>query len=77
MERLKERFPHTLKLTFTAGHHRGDESYGTRVIGRSDHDITLGLVEHVTNIPATAQEQDLLREGLESVRIQAAAREAH
>ncbi|MFB7609860.1 exonuclease SbcCD subunit D [Streptomyces gardneri] len=77
MERLKERFPHTLKLSFTAGHHTSDESYGTRVNGRSDHDITLGFVEHVTNIPATAQEQDLLREGLESVRIQAAVREAH
>ncbi|WP_369141825.1 exonuclease SbcCD subunit D [Streptomyces sp. R44] len=77
MERLKERFPHTLKLSFTAGHHTSDESYGTRVNGRSDHDIALGFVEHVTNVPATAAEQDLLREGLESVRIQAAAREAH
>ncbi|MCX5233467.1 exonuclease SbcCD subunit D [Streptomyces sp. NBC_00233] len=77
MERLKERFPHTLRLSFTAEHHTSDESYGTRVNDRSDHDITLGFVEHVTNIPATAQEQDLLREGLESVRIQAAVREAH
>ncbi|MET8506882.1 exonuclease SbcCD subunit D [Streptomyces sp. NPDC004787] len=78
MERLKERFPHTLRLSFTAGHlHTRDESYGTRVNGHSDHDIALGFVEHVTNIPATAQEQDLLREGLENVRIQAAAREAH
>ncbi|MFC7924378.1 exonuclease SbcCD subunit D [Streptomyces cinereoruber] len=76
MERLKERFPHTLKLSFTAGHHTSDESYGTRVNGRSDHDITLGFVEHVTNVPATAPERDLLSEGLESVRVQAAAREA-
>ncbi|MFD5108750.1 exonuclease SbcCD subunit D [Streptomyces cinereoruber] len=76
MERLKERFPHTLKLSFTAGHHTSDESYGTRVNGRSDHDITLGFVEHVTNVPATAPEGDLLSEGLESVRVQAAVREA-
>ncbi|WP_406054192.1 exonuclease SbcCD subunit D [Streptomyces sp. NBC_01077] len=77
MERLKERFPHTLRLSFTAEHHTSDESYSARVNGRSDHDITLGFVHHVTNIPATLQEQDLLREGLENVRIQAAAREAH
>ncbi|MFD6916796.1 exonuclease SbcCD subunit D [Streptomyces virginiae] len=77
MERLKERFPHTLRLSFTAEHHTSDESYGTRVNGRNDHDITLGFLEHVTNLPATSQEQDLLREGLESVRIQAAVREAH
>ncbi|KOX35615.1 MULTISPECIES: exonuclease SbcCD subunit D [unclassified Streptomyces] len=77
MERLKERFPHTLRLSFTAEHHTSDESYATRVNGRSDHDIALGFLHHVTNVPATAQEQDLLREGLESVRVQAAAREAH
>ncbi|MFD4318942.1 exonuclease SbcCD subunit D [Streptomyces sp. NPDC058548] len=77
MERLKERFPHTLRLSFTAEHHTSDECYGTRVNGHSDHDIALGFIHHVTNVPATSQEQDLLREGLESVRIQAAAREAH
>ncbi|MEU6214178.1 exonuclease SbcCD subunit D [Streptomyces sp. NPDC047023] len=77
MERLRRRFPHTLRLSFTEDHDSGDASYRTRVNGRGDHDITVGFLHHVTGIPATAEEQDLLREGLEHVRTEAAAREAN
>ncbi|MGW0649414.1 exonuclease SbcCD subunit D [Streptomyces umbrinus] len=76
MERLQQRFPHALKLSFSHERHTGSESYRSRVQGRTDHEIGLGFLHHVTGIPATRAEQDLLHEGLESVRTQAAAREA-
>ncbi|MDF2434965.1 MAG: repair protein SbcD/Mre11, partial [Mucilaginibacter sp.] len=77
MERLRERFPHTLKLSFSRERHTDGESYRARVHGRSDHEITVGFLHHVTGVPATGSEQDLLLEGLECVRTEAAAREAH
>jgi exonuclease SbcD len=77
MERLQQRFPHALKLSFPDAQHTKDESYRARVNGRTDHEITLGFLHHVTGVPATAPEQDLMQEGLESVRTEAAAREAH
>jgi exonuclease SbcD len=77
MERLRQRFPHTLKLSFSQERHTEGESYRARVHGRTDHEITLGFLHHVTGIPATRSEQDLLQEGLERVRTEAAAREAN
>ncbi|MET8405173.1 exonuclease SbcCD subunit D [Streptomyces sp900116325] len=76
MERLQQRFPHALKLSFSHQQATSEESYRSRVNGRSDHQITLGFLDHVTGVPATAPEQNLLQEGLESVRTAAAAREA-
>ncbi|MFE9413881.1 exonuclease SbcCD subunit D [Streptomyces sp. NPDC006704] len=76
MERLRQRFPHALKLSFSQQQRPEEESYRSRVNSRSDHEITLGFLDHVTGIPATASEQNLLQEGLESVRTAAAAREA-
>ena len=75
MERLRQRFPHTLKLSYQEHHTGQGESYRARVHGRTDHEITLGFLNHVTGIPATRSEQDFLQEGLESVRTAAAARE--
>jgi len=77
MERLRQRFPHTLKLSFSHERHTEGESYRARVHGRSDHEIAVGFLHHVTGLPATGAEQDLLREGLERVRTEAAAREVH
>ncbi|MFF1475055.1 exonuclease SbcCD subunit D [Streptomyces mirabilis] len=76
MERLNERFRHVLKLSFAQQHQPDADSYRSRVQGRTDHEITLGFLHHVTGIPATRAEQDLLQEGLEKVRTEAAAREA-
>ncbi|MFH9613807.1 exonuclease SbcCD subunit D [Streptomyces pratensis] len=76
MERLRERFPHTLKLSFSHQRDTDTQSYRSRVNGRSDHEITLGFLDHVTGVPATVTEQNLLQEGLESVRTAAAQREA-
>ena len=79
MERLRQRFPHTLHLSFAPEGDPAAEaaSYRTRVRGLTDHEITLGFLDHVTRIPATAPEQELLRQGLEEVRTAAAQREAH
>ncbi|MFI8794213.1 exonuclease SbcCD subunit D [Streptomyces sp. NPDC055105] len=77
MERLQERFPHALKLSFAHEHQIDGQSYRSRVQGRTDHEIALGFLHHVTGIPATRAEQDLLQEGLEKVRTEAAAREAN
>jgi exonuclease SbcD len=66
-----------LKLSFSHERQPGAESYRSRVQGRTDHEIALGFLHHVSGIPATRAEQDLLHEGLESVRTQAAAREAN
>ncbi|MEU6320704.1 exonuclease SbcCD subunit D [Streptomyces sp. NPDC047009] len=77
MERLRQRFPHTLRLSFSQERHTEGESYRARVHGRSDHEITLGFLHHVTGVPATRSEQDLLHEGLEYVRTEAAAREVN
>jgi exonuclease SbcD len=77
MERLNQRFPHTLKLSFQERHAGQGESYRARVHGHTDHEITLGFLNHVTGIPATRSEQDFLQEGLESVRTAAAAREVN
>ncbi|MFI0156704.1 exonuclease SbcCD subunit D [Streptomyces lydicus] len=77
MERLRQRFPHTLKLSFSQERHADGQSYRTRVHGRSDHEITLGFLHHVTGVLATRSEQDLLHKGLERVRTEAAAREAN
>ncbi|WP_328545503.1 exonuclease SbcCD subunit D [Streptomyces platensis] len=77
MERLSQRFPHTLKLSFSQERHTDGRSYRDRVHSRSDHEITLGFLHHVTGVPATRSEQDLLHKGLERVRTEAAAREAN
>ncbi|MGW1094163.1 exonuclease SbcCD subunit D [Streptomyces sp. NPDC002455] len=76
MERLRERFPHALKLSFSHQRDTDTQSYRSRVNGRSDHEITLGFLDHVTGVPATVPERNLLQEGLESVRTAAAQREA-
>ncbi|WP_030766886.1 MULTISPECIES: exonuclease SbcCD subunit D [unclassified Streptomyces] len=75
MERLQQRFPHALKLSFSQQQATSQESYRSRVNGRTDHEITLGFLDHVTGLPATVPERNLLQEGLESVRTAAAVRE--
>ncbi|ANP52402.1 exonuclease SbcD [Streptomyces griseochromogenes] len=77
MERLKQRFPQTLKLSFSTGRRSEGESYRARVRGRSDHEIAVGFLHHVTGVPATPAEEGLLSQGLEAVRTEAAVREVH
>ncbi|GAA2090506.1 exonuclease SbcCD subunit D [Kitasatospora saccharophila] len=77
MERLRERFPHTLQLLFDPeGGERADgASYAQRVRGRTDQEVVEGFVAHVRpGRELDGDERTWLLEGLESVRRSAAGR---
>ncbi|MBF9073910.1 exonuclease SbcCD subunit D [Streptacidiphilus fuscans] len=78
MDRLRRRFPHTLDISFApdGSADEGATSYQARVRDRSDHEVTVDFVTHVTHVPATPAEEALLHEGIEAVRTTAAQREA-
>jgi exonuclease SbcD len=59
MARLRTRFPHALTLVHRPpeGSAPADRGYAARVRGRSDIDLTLDFVEHVTGTPATDDER--------------------
>ncbi|HSE70632.1 MAG TPA: exonuclease SbcCD subunit D [Nocardioidaceae bacterium] len=70
MERLRERFPHALVLTFEPEGVRRDRGpVMPRVDGRSDIDIALGFVEEVRALEATTEEALLLQLACDSCRI--------
>ncbi|MFF4652062.1 exonuclease SbcCD subunit D [Streptomyces sp. NPDC001380] len=78
MERLRQRFPHTLQLLFEPDGPTGDglPSYAARTRGRSDLEVVEGFVRHVR--PGTevdAAESGWLREAFEAVRQDADRRE--
>jgi exonuclease SbcD len=70
MDRLRQRFPHTLVLTFEPeGAATSLRDYGTRVRGRADLDICCDFLDHVRGgSPATAAERELLQAALEAGR---------
>ncbi|WP_224766521.1 exonuclease SbcCD subunit D [Nocardioides campestrisoli] len=68
MDRLRERFPHTLVLAFAP---EGAPLPGTPRLptaGLGDHEIALAFVEELRGAPATADESVLLREACEASR---------
>jgi exonuclease SbcD len=70
MDRLRERFPHTLMLAFApegAAARRGPVV--PRVDGRSDLDIALGFVAEVRELEATTEEELLLQLACDSCRL--------
>ncbi|MBA2465118.1 MAG: exonuclease SbcCD subunit D [Nocardioidaceae bacterium] len=70
MERLRERFPHTLILSFDPqGALRERRPAPPRVDGRSDLDIALGFVAEVRALEATTEEALLLQLACDSCRI--------
>ncbi|MGI8899925.1 MAG: exonuclease SbcCD subunit D [Nocardioides sp.] len=70
MERLRERFPHTLILSFDPqGALRERRPAPPRVDGRSDLDIALGFVAEVRDLEATTEEALLLQLACDSCRI--------
>jgi exonuclease SbcD len=72
MARLTSRFPHVLVLTHEpAGALRSDETYAARVTGRTDREVVTAFVEHVRGTPAEPDEDALLAEALEAVRVSA------
>jgi exonuclease SbcD len=70
MDRLRQRFPHTLLLTFEPeGRPRDRGPVMPRVDGRSDFDVALGFVAEVRDLEATTEETLLLQLACDSCRI--------
>ena len=70
MDRLRDRFPHTLMIAFEpegAAARRGPVT--PRVDGRSDLDVALGFVAEVRALEATTEEELLLQLACDSCRI--------
>jgi exonuclease SbcD len=69
MERIRNRFPHTLVLSFEPGGRSHAASAPSRIpVGRSDHDITLDFVEEARGTPASDAESTLLLAACDSCR---------
>jgi exonuclease SbcD len=72
MERLAARFPHVLVLSFEpSGVARSEQSYASRVSGRTDLEIASAFVGHVRGDAPTAGEAALLSSAFEAVRASA------
>ncbi|GAB3447522.1 exonuclease SbcCD subunit D [Streptomonospora sediminis] len=76
MDRLRERFPHTLVLDFApedrpAADHR---TWAQRTADRSDPDLVLDFVDWARGAPATGEERDLVAGAFEDIRLGEAAR---
>jgi exonuclease SbcD len=70
MDRLKQRFPHVLLLSFEPeGAARGRGLLMPRVDGRSDLDVALGFVSEVRSLEPTTEEALLLQLACDSCRI--------
>ena len=61
MDRLRNRFPHTLALLFEPTSSSSCSGPAARIQGRSDHDITLDFVADLRGRPASREEAELLR----------------
>jgi len=66
MDRLLERFPHTLALLFEPSHPPVADTPMARTTGRSDHQIALDFVSAVRGVPAGREEAALLQAAVES-----------
>lgn len=76
MERLRQRFPHTLELRFEPeGVSPRSASYRARVSGRSDLDVCCDFLDHVRGgVPAVPAETRLFDEALGGAREKRAVR---
>jgi DNA repair protein SbcD/Mre11 len=66
MDRLRERFPHTLVLGFEPASGARSGVPLARVQGRSDHDIALDFLAEMRGAPASDAESGLLREAFDA-----------
>jgi exonuclease SbcD len=70
MERLRQRFPHTLTLAFDPqGRPATRSPVMPHVTGRSDLDVALGFVQEVRDLEATTEETLLLQLACDSCRV--------
>ncbi|GAA1263189.1 exonuclease SbcCD subunit D [Sphaerisporangium rubeum] len=67
MERLRQRFPHTLNLVF-APENAPEPARAPRLAGRPEIDVAMDFVRDVRGEPADAAERALLRRAFESCR---------
>jgi exonuclease SbcD len=71
MDALRARFPHVLVLAFEPEGAMPDHGgYRARVAGRDDGAIAAEFVRHVSGVPATPAERELLADAFEAVRNQ-------
>ena len=70
IERLRQRFPHVLTLTFEPEGQvlSARPAVAPHVAGRSDLDVALGFVEEVRSLEATTEEELLLRLACDACR---------
>jgi exonuclease SbcD len=70
MERLRQRFPHTLTLSFEPEGRpvAARAPVAPHLAGRSDLDVALGFVEEVRSLEATTEEQLLLQLACDACR---------
>ena len=69
MERLRNRFPHTLILSFEPTGGSAETAVASKPLtGRSDHEIALDFVSDVRGAPATEAEAGLLLDACDSCR---------
>ncbi|MFJ9942659.1 exonuclease SbcCD subunit D [Streptomyces erythrochromogenes] len=78
MARLKQRFPHTLHIEHTPAviPAQATTSYGERLRGRGDLDITHDFITTVRGTGPTAEESALLQEAIDDSRTNAQEKEA-
>jgi DNA repair protein SbcD/Mre11 len=74
MDKLRSRFPHVLVLAFEPeGAAPGERGYRARIAGRNDLSVAAEFVSHVSHVPPTEAEQQLLTQAFEAVRVEEAA----
>jgi DNA repair protein SbcD/Mre11 len=66
MERLRQRFPHTLVLGFEPTAGDGGSTPRHRPQGQGDHAIALDFVRELRGVPATPDEAGLLQEAVDA-----------
>lgn len=66
MDRLRDRFPHALVLTFAPVGAPTGTTPAARAAGRGDHDVALDFVADLRGAPATVPEAALLREAVDA-----------
>ncbi|MDT0300988.1 exonuclease SbcCD subunit D [Streptomonospora wellingtoniae] len=76
MDRLRERFPHTLVLDFAPDDRPPEDgrTWSRRTADRSESELVLDFVDWARGAPATGEEHDLVAAALEDVRIGEVAR---
>jgi len=70
MERLRERFPHTLSLAFEPEAATRSPLSAPEITGRTDVDIAVGFVADVRGLEATTEEELLLQLACDACRVE-------